>query len=73
VPDRVEIKLDWIEAVNRRPLATQLQKDGRIRKWGFIDEAGKYLRIVLLEDGETVHNDFFDRDFQERQDEDQVF
>ena len=29
------------------------------------EEAGKYLRVVTLEDGETVHNAFFDRDFEE--------
>jgi hypothetical protein len=30
----------------------------------FIDPESKYLRVVLLADGETVHNAFFDRDFQ---------
>jgi hypothetical protein len=24
---------------------------------------GRYLRVVLLQDGETVHNAFFDRSF----------
>nr|VFJ55852.1 MAG: hypothetical protein BECKFM1743C_GA0114222_101652 [Candidatus Kentron sp. FM]VFJ56265.1 MAG: hypothetical protein BECKFM1743A_GA0114220_101656 [Candidatus Kentron sp. FM]VFK10755.1 MAG: hypothetical protein BECKFM1743B_GA0114221_101536 [Candidatus Kentron sp. FM] len=61
--DRASVKMEWIESVHRRPLATEFQADGRIRKWGYIDETGKYLRIVLLEDGETVHNAFFDRDF----------
>jgi hypothetical protein len=29
-----------------------------------INEAeGKYLRVILLPDGETVHNAFFDRSF----------
>jgi hypothetical protein len=28
---------------------------------------GKYLRIILLEDGETVHNAFFDRNFKEEE------
>ncbi|MEA3412698.1 MAG: hypothetical protein U9R74_14320 [Pseudomonadota bacterium] len=69
-PDRAEIKLEWVEAVNREPLATQVQQDGRIRKWGFIEEAGKFLRIILLEDGETIHNAFFDRSFQESDHED---
>ena len=27
------------------------------------DEQARYLRVVALEDGETVHNAFFDRDF----------
>ncbi len=41
-----------------------MQEDGRIRLWASIPEAGNlYLRVVLLEDGETVHNAFFDRRF----------
>ncbi|HUT70155.1 MAG TPA: hypothetical protein VMW89_05720 [Desulfatiglandales bacterium] len=40
--------------------------DGRIRKWAKILEAGKYLRVILLEDGETVHNAFFDRSYREK-------
>ena len=35
-------------------------------RWAKIDDAGgKYLRIVTLEDGETIHNAFFDRSFKE--------
>jgi len=30
-----------------------------------LPEPGKYLRVVTLEDGETVHNAFFDRSFKE--------
>ena len=48
------------EAVHR-----EVQPDGRIRHWLFIPELGKYLRVVTLEDGETVHNAFPDRDFKE--------
>jgi Arc/MetJ family transcription regulator len=34
--------------------------------FGTIEERdGKYLRVVLLEDRETVHNAFFDRSFKE--------
>lgn len=47
------------------PLKTEIQSDGRIRKWSYIEEAGKYLRVILLDDGETVHNAFFDRGFKE--------
>ena len=66
-PDRCWIKLEWIEFVINSPLATRVQNDGRIRKWGRIPEAGnRYLRVVLLEDGATVHNAFFDRTFQEK-------
>ncbi len=64
LPDRVEIQNEWIEQVIRFPVKTQTQTDGRIRMWARIDQAqGRYLRVVLLDDGETVHNAFFDRNF----------
>jgi len=44
----------------------KLKKDGRIRKWKYIKELGKFLRVILLEDGETVHNAFLDRTFERR-------
>jgi hypothetical protein len=44
-------------------MTTTLQSDRRIRKWTWVTEENKFLRIVLLEDGETLHNAFFDRDF----------
>ncbi|MGQ0670448.1 MAG: hypothetical protein ACT4PO_12360 [Actinomycetota bacterium] len=44
---------------------TEVQSDGRLRKWARIAETGKFLRVILLEDGQTVHNVFFDRSFKE--------
>ncbi|MEA2061400.1 MAG: hypothetical protein U9P10_13020 [Thermodesulfobacteriota bacterium] len=64
-PDRAQIKEDWIKAVIENPVKIEVQSDGRIRKWAKISEAGKYLRVILLDDGETVHNAFFDRSFKE--------
>ncbi len=64
-PDRALIRLDWIEDVMHNPVMEQRQRDGRIRRWGYIAEADRYLRVVLLDDGETVHNAFFDRRFKE--------
>ena len=62
--DRKEIQVQWIQRVIDRPDYQQTQSDGRIRKWARIPEAGdKYLRVVLLFHGETVHNAFFDRGF----------
>ena len=61
--DRATIKLEWIENVVASPIKIQKQADGRFKKWGFIQEEGKYLRVILLEDEETVHNAFFDRGF----------
>jgi hypothetical protein len=69
-PDRRGIELEWIERVLRRPTHRKVQSDGRIRLWGRIDEAGgRYLRVVLLSDGVTIHNAFFDRRFKEGDDE----
>jgi len=65
-PDRAVIQDDWIERVVRHPARVERQKDGRIRRWARIPEMGdRALRVILLEDGETVHNAFFDRDFEE--------
>jgi len=49
----------------REPVRREVQPDGRIRYWVFVVELGKYLRVVTLEDGETAHNAFPDRDFKE--------
>ena len=63
-PDRATIKDVWIQFVIDHPVKEVTQQDGRIRRWAAIDEAeGKYLRVILLADGETVHNAFFDRSF----------
>lgn len=63
-PDRASIDLRWIERVVHQPIREAIQQDGRIRRWGVVPEAGgRYLRVVLLPDGETVHNAFFDRGF----------
>ena len=61
--DRQAIKDEWIEQVFHFPEKEEIQSDGRIRRWAKIEENQKYLRIVLFDDGETVHNAFFDRSF----------
>ena len=54
-----EIKDEWVERVLASPLREEMQPDGRIRYYGFIDEEGKWLRVVV-EDGKLL-NRFFDR------------
>ena len=42
----------------------EVQKDGRIRLWGRVEEFdNRIIRVVLLEDGVTVLNAFPDRRF----------
>ena len=63
-PDRSMIKIEWISRVMLAPETQMIQEDGRIRKWARIKEMdNRYLRVVLLDDGITVHNAFFDRNF----------
>ena len=63
-PDRSRILDEWIELALSRPITERVQTDGRIRRWAYIESEQRYLRVVLLADGETVHNAFFDRRFQ---------
>jgi hypothetical protein len=61
---RPYIQLEWCERILASPIARMRQADGRIRFWGVIPEfGGRVLRVVTLEDGETVHNAFPDRDY----------
>ncbi len=63
-PDRAIIQDEWIQRVIDHPVEEKIQKDGRIRRWAPIAEmGGRYLRVILLPDGQTVHNAFFDRSF----------
>ena len=64
---RPYIERAWCEAVAGNPLQRDVQDDGRIRCWGEIIVPGettpRFLRVILLDDGETVHNTFLDRNF----------
>ena len=55
------------EAVIAEPARREVQADGRIRYRGVIDlpddHHSRMLRVVTLDDGETVHNAFFDRGY----------
>ena len=61
---RPYIKAEWLELALASPVRREIQaEDGRIRHWVWIDELSRYLRVVTLEDGTTVHNAFPDRRF----------
>lgn len=68
---RPYIEREWRAQVLAAPIRRDVQDDGRIRHWGRIDVPGgarpRFLRVVTLDDGETVHNAFFDRNFREDQ------
>jgi len=62
---RPYILREWCERALREASFREVQPDGRIRYWLFIPELDKYLRVITLEDGETIHNAFPDRRFRE--------
>lgn len=58
------IRREWCERIVASPLKIEVQPDGRVRYWGVVQElGGRALRVVTLEDGETILNAFPDRDF----------
>lgn len=68
---RPYIQRQWCLETVASPIRRQVQSDGRIRFWSKIDAASlarpRFLRVVTLADGETIHNAFFDRNFREEQ------
>lgn len=60
---RPYIKREWCADAIRTHDYKMLQPDGRIRYYKYVAEADKFLRVITLEDGETVHNAFYDRRF----------
>lgn len=60
---RPYLKEEWIEFVLGNPVQEEVQTNGRIRRWAFVAELGKWLRVVTEADGETVLNAFPDRGF----------
>lgn len=64
---RPYLRREWCAETIARPLKQETQEDGRIRFWSEVVPPGHstpyVLRVVTLEDGETVHNAFFDRNF----------
>jgi hypothetical protein len=53
----------WLMQALAHPEFTEIQPNGRIRHWLFIPELKRYIRVVTLEDGQTIHTAFPDRGF----------
>ena len=60
---RPYLKQEWLEYVLNHHVRREVQSNRRIRYWAFVEELGKYLRVVTESDGETIHNAFPDRRF----------
>lgn len=67
---RPYIQRDWCAEAIAAPIRRVVQSDGRIRFWIRLTSPStgtRFLRVVTLEDAQTVHNAFFDRGFREEQ------
>ena len=63
-PDRSMILDVWIQRAIDDPIRQVIQTDGRFKRWCRVPEMeNRYIRVILLPDGETVHNAFLDRGF----------
>ena len=60
---RTYLTIEMCVKVIDNPLKKEIQLDGRTRYWGFVPELDKIIRVVVLEDGETIHNAFMDRGY----------
>lgn len=61
---RSYIRLEWCEEALRNPVRREVQpEDGRIRHWVWVVPLERYLRVITLADGVTLHNAFPDRRF----------
>ena len=63
---RPYLKREWCAEAITNPMRREVQEDGRIRLWIEVttgENISYVLRVIALDDGETVHNAFFDRNF----------
>ena len=64
---RAYLTVEMCYAVVASPIRREVQPDGRVRLWGEArlpgENEARILRVVMLEDGETLHHAFLDRGF----------
>lgn len=46
LPKLPYIRLEWCLAAIEKPVSREIQPDGRIRYWWYVEDFGKYLRVV---------------------------
>ncbi|MEI7866658.1 MAG: hypothetical protein WCI11_02105 [Candidatus Methylumidiphilus sp.] len=61
---RPYLKKEWCIRILENPIKMESQEHNRFRFWGIIKEFdNRVLRVVTLEDRQTIHNAFPDRGF----------
>ena len=64
--DRRNIKMSDVYSAIEHPEKIKVQDNNRISVWKFIPSEKKYLRVITLKDGRTIHNAYYDRDEKKR-------
>ncbi len=67
LPKRPYLDNELLLEIINNPLQSEIQDDKKIKLWGYSSKHNKYVRLILLEDGETIHTAFFDRNFKLKQ------
>lgn len=62
---RTYLTVEMCVEVLNNPLKKEVQQDGRTRYWGFVPEFNNIIRVVVLADGQTIHNAFMDRGYKQ--------
>jgi hypothetical protein len=66
---RPYLLMEWFVDFHSKAAKRVIQEDGRIKYWVSVQQPGeertRWLRIICLDDDETIHNAFLDRDFEE--------
>jgi hypothetical protein len=63
LPKRPYLDKELLEYIIANPIKREIQEDNKIKLCGYSSKYNKYVRIIMLEDGETIHTAFFDRKF----------
>jgi len=60
------IRRQWCASIIADAARRERQSEVRIRQWGMLATRAGALRVITLADGDTLHNAFRDRDFEEK-------
>jgi hypothetical protein len=63
---RRDISEEMCLQVIRNPIESEQQANGFFRFWGYIESEERYLRVVTLEDHETIETAHWDRNYKKR-------
>lgn len=69
LPKRPYLNEELLSEIINEPIKVEIQENGRQKIWGYSQLYNKYIRVIVLEDNETIHTAFFDRDFERKNNE----